>query len=83
MEFGLKSSKPVHKPRLIQAMKEKRLDHAKRLANWDMDMRKKVLFQTGLPCSSLLFEDIGFGGLSEHVTRESALPLLLKTNLAK
>ena len=48
-EFGLKSSKPAHKPRLTQAIKEKRLDLAKRHASWDVHMWKKVLFSDKSP----------------------------------
>ena len=44
LEFGLKSCKPVQKPRLTRTMKKKRLDFAKRHASWDIEMSKKVLF---------------------------------------
>ena len=35
LEFGLKSRKPARKPRLTEAMKKKRLDFAKRHADWN------------------------------------------------
>ena len=37
LEFGLKSCKPVRKPRLTEAMKKKRLDFAKRHADWNTE----------------------------------------------
>ena len=44
LEFGLKSCKPARKPRLTEAMKKKRLDFAKRHADWNTEMWKRVLF---------------------------------------
>ena len=35
LEFGFKSRKPARKPRLTEAMKKKRLDFAKRHADWN------------------------------------------------
>jgi len=37
LDLGLKSCKPVRKPRLTQAMMKKRIDFAKRHASWYID----------------------------------------------
>jgi len=74
LDFDLKSCKPARKPRLAQAMKEKRHDFAKRHASWDTEMWKRYFFRRSLLHSSFLFKDIGFGGLLQHATRKSTLP---------
>ena len=43
-DFGLKAHKPARKPRLTQAMKNKRLAFAKKHATWTKQQRSKVLF---------------------------------------
>ena len=44
LEFGIKSCKPARKPRLTESMKKKRLDFAKRHADWNTEIWKRVLF---------------------------------------
>ena len=44
MDFGLKSYIPAEKSRLIEAMKKKRLEFAKKHLGWDTEMWKNVLF---------------------------------------
>ena len=44
LEFGLKSRKLARKPRLTEAMKKKRLDFAKRHADWNTEIWKRVHF---------------------------------------
>jgi len=43
-EFGLKSRKPVRKPRLTPAMKLKRLQFAKKYKDWTSQQWSRVLF---------------------------------------
>ena len=44
MDFGLKSYIPAEKSRLIEAMKKKRLEFAKKYLGWDTEVWKNVLF---------------------------------------
>lgn len=44
IDFGLKSHKPAAKPRLTDAMKQKRLNFARRYRNWTVAEWSKVLY---------------------------------------
>ena len=44
LKFELKSCKPARKPRLTEALRKKRLDFAKRHADWNTGIWKRVLF---------------------------------------
>ena len=58
LEFGLILSKPAHKPRLTQVIKEKLLDFAKRHANWDINMWKRVFFFRRVFCTAVFSSNI-------------------------
>ena len=73
LEFGLKSCKLARNPRLTEAMKKKRLNFAKRHADWNTEIWKRVLLSDKSSVSQFSFRKYGVGGRLEHDTRKSIL----------